>query len=723
MNEVKQIAEIVSETNKTPEKILNSSKKNGMIFRNGNGKGGAKVKKWQISELDKEKAREIMRKYGIPWFSAMLLAIRGITEQQQIEQFFDKSGELPDPFTIKDMDKAVDRIKTAVTNGQKICVYGDYDCDGVTSTALLYSYLESVFANVMFYIPDRNTEGYGMNKKAVDYLHEQQIDLIVTVDNGISAIDEIYYAGQLGIDVVITDHHTPQDVLPNACAIVNPHRADDTSEFTDCCGAGLALMLAIALEGDSFLVIENYSDLAAFGTIADLVPLSGVNRTIVQSGLIRIENGERLGIARLMEQAQTDKINAGVVGFRLAPRINAAGRLGSPKDALELLLTEQDSRAEYQAENLSELNTKRQTIETKIYESICQMLESDEDLTLDRVLVVSSENWNPGVIGIVASRITEKYGKPCIIISEDDELCKGSGRSVAGFSLVDAIFACSGYLEKYGGHPMAAGISLKREKIKDFRYAINRYADKLESMPLLSVKIDCKLNPEVIVADMVHQLRAFEPFGYGNPKPIFALTKMHLDKIVPLSGGKHLKLLVSRGKAHLSLMKFSTTPEEFPYTEGSDLDFAVSLDINIYQQQEYLSFNIKDIRPSDLDIEQAMLELQIYEQYQKDSIRPQIADFFPTRSEFAEVYRYIRKSSRSIFTIDSVLSSMSSEALGAFKLLMILDIMKEMKLISYTRSGDYLNIKLKTVDGKVNLEESYILGKLKEDIDHVRNRT
>ncbi len=690
-----------------------------MIVRNR--KGGVFVRDWLFSELDKDKARNLAAQYQLPVFTALLLTVRQITEREEIEQFFDNSGQLPDPFTIKDMDKAVERIRQAVHSGEKICVFGDYDCDGVTSTALLYSYLESVFANVIYYIPDRNTEGYGMNKKAVEKLKKDEVSLIITVDNGISAIDEIFYAGQLGMDVVVTDHHTPQSILPNAAAVIDPHRLDDTSEFTNCCGAGLAMMLAIALEGDSFTVIENYSDLAALGTVADLVPLSGVNRTIVKAGMLRMKNTERPGMVQLIEQAQTDKINAGTIGFRIAPRINAAGRLASPYDALELLLTEDDDRAQMQAERLNALNTQRQTIENEIYEDICRMLDESPEMTLDRVIVVSSENWNAGVIGIVSSRITEKYVKPSIIISEGDDICKGSGRSVSGFSLVDAIFACSDYLEKCGGHPMAAGISLKREKIEDFRRAINDYADKQENMPLLSVKIDSKLNPNTIVTDMVHQLQAFEPFGYGNPKPNFAVCNMKLEKIVSLSGGKHIKLIVSRDKARLNLVKFSTTPKEFPYPEGCLLDFAVSLDINVYQQQEYLSFNIKDIKPSGFDSKKAMLEVQLYEQYQKGTVRPQVKEHYPSREDFAAVYRYIRQYPRELYTIDSLLSGIGNPSLGAFKLLITLDIMEEMQLIEYKRSGDMLYISLKEVSGKVNLETSVIYGRLKEVVSHVGN--
>ena len=303
------------------------------------------MKKWVPSELDKNKINEIEQKYGLPTFTAMLLCIRGITEKETIEDFFDKSCTLPDPYQIKDIDKAVQRIKKAMSGGEKICVYGDYDCDGVTSTALLYSYFESMAADVIYYIPDRISEGYGMNIEAIDRLYKQGVNLIVTVDNGIAAVDEINYADTLGIDVVVTDHHTPLDILPKACAVVDPHRLDDDSPFKDYCGAGLAMMLAIALDGNAEWVVENYSELAAFGTVADLVPLCGVNRKIVTAGLMQMNNTERYGVSELIEAAQIENISAGNIAFRLAPRINAAGRLGSPYDALTLLLTEDGDEA------------------------------------------------------------------------------------------------------------------------------------------------------------------------------------------------------------------------------------------------------------------------------------------------------------------------------------------------------------------------------------------
>ncbi len=681
------------------------------------------MKKWLFSELDKNVIKEFSQKTGLPVFTAMLLHLRGFTEPGEIEKYFDASCTLPDPFLIKDMDKAVKRVNEAISSYEPVCIFGDYDCDGVTATALLFSYLQSVGANVSYYIPDRNAEGYGMNIRAIDQLKEKGVSLIITVDNGISALEEVSYASRLGIDTVVTDHHKPLDLLPNAIAVVDPHRLDDKSEFKYYCGAGIALLLAAALEGNELSVLENYADLAAIGTVADLVPLSGSNRSIVKTGLQLLENSDRTGITELCEMAQIEKMNAGNIGFKLGPRINAAGRLGSPYDALALLLSEDPEEAHELASRLNNLNSRRQAIENDIFEDICEMLRNDPQLTYDRILVVSSEKWNAGVVGIVASKIVEKYGKPCVIICEDDEICKASSRSITGFSIVDAIFACSGLLEKFGGHPMAAGLSIKRERINDFRRAINDYADKLDYMPLPSLKIDCTLKPEGLSVDMVHQLQAFEPFGYGNPKPVFALKGMKLEQIVPLSGGKHIKLIVSRDKARLGLVRFSMTPEEFPYSEGAMLDFAVSLDLNVYQQKENVSFTIKDIRPADFDTEKAMLGIQLYEQYQKGIKRKELANEYPTRDDFAAVYRYIKAAQRERFTAASVLSAIGSEKLGAFKLLMIFDIMNELKLIDYSRDNEEIHVRVRNNSVKVDLNASAIYGGLKEDVQYVRDNT
>ena len=681
------------------------------------------MKQWIISGADKEKVNMLVEKYGLPTLTAVLLSIRGITEQEDIEQFFSQETELSEPFLLKDMDKAVERIKKAVTAGEKICVYGDYDCDGITATSILYLYLESVFANVMYYIPDRNAEGYGMNMGAVKKLKEEGVQLIVTVDNGISAINEIDYANSLGIDVVVTDHHKTQDILPKAVAVVNPHRTDDTSPYEDFCGAGLALKLAMAMEGEQFSIIENYGEIAAIGTVADLVPLTGENRTIVKAGLQNIANTERVGLSSLIQVSGIDTVNAGNIGFRIAPRINAAGRLGTTSDALGIFMTEDSEEALSKAKILNELNAERQSIELDIFNEICDYIKKNPEYSYDRVIVVSSEKWNAGVIGIVSSRVTELFGKPSIIISESGEICKGSGRSVSGFSIVDAVFACSEYLEKYGGHPMAMGFSIKKENIEPFRKAINDYANKIDKMPLSAVKIDCKLNPEKIFPEMVHEIQEFEPFGYGNSKPVFALCEMRLDKIIPLKEGKHLKLAVSRNNARLNMMKFSTTVDEFPYSEGDILDFAVCLETNIYQGRENISFSVRDIKLSGVANERIMYSLQEYDKYKSGILSDKIIKILPTRENFAAVYKYIASTKKRYYFIDSMLYKIHNVEINAFKLLMILEILSERGLIEYEREFDRLKIAVVDIKVKVNLQASPIYIKLKEDISHVGEHT
>ncbi len=681
------------------------------------------MKQWIISGADREKVNMLIEQYGLPTLTAVLLSIRDITEKEKIEKFFSRETELSDPFLMKDMDKAVERIKSAVTAGEKICIYGDYDCDGITATTILYSYLESVFANVMYYIPDRNAEGYGMNTGAVEKLKNEGVQLIVTVDNGISAINEIDYANSLGIDVVVTDHHKTQDILPKAVAVVNPHRADDTSPYEDLCGAGIALKLAMAMEGEQFSIMENYGEIAAIGTVADLVPLTGENRTIVKAGLENIGNTERVGLSSLIEIAGIDTVNAGNIGFRIAPRINAAGRLGTTYDALKVFMTEDYDEAQQKAKILNELNAQRQSIELDIFNEICDYIKINPEYSYDRVIVVSSENWNAGVIGIVSSRVTELFGKPSIVISESGEICKGSGRSVLGFSIVDAVFACSEYLEKYGGHPMAMGFSIKKENIEPFRKAINAYANKIDKMPLSTVKIDCKLNPEKIFPEMVHEIQEFEPFGYGNSKPVFALCEMRLDKIIPLKEGKHLKLAVSRNNARLNIMKFSTTVDEFPYSEGDILDFAVSLETNVYQGRENISFNVRDIKLSGVSNERIMYSLQEYDKYKSGVLSDKILKILPTRENFAVVYKYILSTKKKYYFIDSMLYKIHNVEINAFKLLMILEILSERGLIEYEREFDRLKISVVDIKVKVNLQASPIYIKLKEDISHVGEHT
>ncbi len=679
------------------------------------------MKLWKFEELDKTQAQYLAQYYNLPIFSAMLLTLRKITEPSEIEKFFSADNELEDPFEIKDMDKAVNRVRDAVMSYQKICVYGDYDCDGVTSTAIMYTYLESVEANVIYYIPDRENEGYGMNKAAIDKLKAENVDLILTVDNGISAIDEVDYAAKLGIDVVITDHHKPQSILPKACAVVDPHRVDCSSGFKHYSGAGLALKLVTALEGDTLSPLENYADLAALGTIADLVSVNGENRTIIKAGLQALKNTERIGLRMLCEKVATETISSGTVAFRLAPRINAAGRLASPYEALSLFITEDEDFAETQAERLNALNAERQEIETKIYNEAETLLLSHKEYIYDRIIVLNGTGWHPGVIGIVSSKITEKYGKPSLIISCEGESARGSGRSVKGFSLVDAVFACSSYLTRFGGHPMAVGFSLNTDKIEDFRKAINAYAAEHNPiMPFAELKIDCKLNPQSVNLDIAKQLQYFEPFGYGNTKPTFALMNMTLDKVIPIGNGKHLRLAFSRENTHITALKFSETAEHFPYCQGDRLDIAVTLEANIYQGVESVTLSIKELRPAGVNSEQIIRDIQRYEYYMLGEINDKtyLSAHIPDRAIFAAVYRYFRERRECTVPIEILCLRLAEQKVNVFSLLMTLEIMQELHLIDFRKQNDEIYVKVHAVEGKVDLNASKILKKLREDAEN-----
>ena len=487
------------------------------------------MKVWSVAKVNKERAISMANRLEIPPLLAMMLDIRGITKEEDVINFLQENKDFSDPFLMKDMDKAVERITTAVENGEKICVYGDYDADGVTSTSLLYSYLrDSLGADVMFYIPTRTGEGYGMNKGAVDKIHSLGVTLIITVDNGISAREEIDYANSLGIDTVITDHHMPSGAIPKAVAVVNAHQQDDKSPFKDFSGVGVAFKLVMAIEGeyaDVDSLLENFSDIATLGTIGDIVPLVGENRTLVKNGLRHIQNSDRIGINAMKQESgiAEKEINSSNVAFTLVPRINAGGRLGSSEKSVNLLLTEDEDEAVTIADKLGMDNRERQSIEKEILASIDEEVRRTPNIVNDKILVFAGRGWHQGVVGIAASRIKDIYDKPTIIIGiDDDGVARGSGRSVEGFSLCDAVFACSEHLTHYGGHPMAVGISLEKEKINDFRKAINAYCKDIK-MPYNILHIDCKLNPNQLDLSILDCLSYIEPCGASNPSPIFGL--------------------------------------------------------------------------------------------------------------------------------------------------------------------------------------------------------
>ncbi|MBQ9472738.1 MAG: single-stranded-DNA-specific exonuclease RecJ [Ruminococcus sp.] len=676
------------------------------------------MKKWITRKLNKENAVAVSQRYELPMLIAMLLDIRGITDDRDIDEFLYGDTLTASPFEIKDMDKAVERIQAAIEYGERICVYGDFDADGVTSTALLYSYLSDIGADVIYYIPSREAEGYGMNKGAVSKIYERGVKLIITVDNGVAAVDEVEYAKSLGIDTVITDHHAVPDVLPDAVAVIDLHRKDCDSSFKELSGVGVAFKLVQAIEGeyaDIEGLLENYSDLAAIGTVGDIVSLRGENRVLVRNGLRHINNGDRLGLAALVEESGLSgrNISAGNLSFTMVPRINAGGRLGLSQKSVSMLLTDDEEYAADIAAELSADNVERQQIERDILSDIDSLIRENPSIVNNRVIVVYGEGWHKGVIGIVASRIKEVYNKPAIIITLDDDVCRASGRSVAGFSLIDAVFSCSDLLIQCGGHPMAVGFGIRRENIEEFITQINRYA-QLKPIPAPTLELDCKLNPSQLSVELARGLSLLEPYGSGNPTPLFGLYNMTLRDIREIGGGRHLRLTLSRGDSTVYALRFSTTLAEFPYRVGDIVDLAVTLDINVYNNNESLSVFIRDMRFSGQDEDEIISSKELFEKFCRgDDITPDEArSILPSRQEFAVVYRFLRAENGFNYPFDALLYRIGG--IGCGKLRVILESMNELGLISISEGMYDFKIGMREVGAKVDLGSSLIIKKLKE---------
>ncbi|HBE15127.1 MAG TPA: single-stranded-DNA-specific exonuclease RecJ [Ruminococcaceae bacterium] len=677
------------------------------------------MKKWVTRKLNKDNAVAISQRYDLPMLIAMLLDIRGITDEDEIIDFLSNETLTASPFEIKDMDKAVERIQRAIEDGERICVYGDFDADGVTSTALLYSYLSDIGADAMYYIPSRESEGYGMHRESIDRLYERGVKLIITVDNGIAAVDEVAYAKTLGIDTVITDHHAIPETLPDAVAVVDLHRPDCNSSFKELSGVGVAFKLVQAIEGEYADVdglLENYSDLAAIGTVGDIVALRGENRVLVKNGLRHINNGDRLGISALAEDAGLSgkSISAGNLSFTLVPRINAGGRLGLSKKSVTMLLTDDEEYAADIAAELSSDNTERQQIERDILGEIDGMIRQNPSLVNNPIIVVYGEGWHKGVIGIVASRIKEVYAKPAVVISMEGDMCRASGRSVSGFSLIDAVFSCSDILTQCGGHPMAVGFGIKRRQIESFIQRINRYT-LTHPVPQPVLELDCKLNPAQLNVELVRGLSLLEPYGAGNPTPLFGLYNMTLRDIREIGGGKHLRLTLSRGESTVYALRFSTTLAEFPYSAGDVVDLAVTLDINTYNNNENLSIFIRDMRFADREEDETLRSKECFERFCRGEIisADEASSLLPDRSEFAVVYRFLRANGGYRYSFDSLLHRINAD-IGYGKLRVILECMNELRLIEIDEGMYDFTVRLCEVGAKVDLDTSVIITKLRE---------
>ena len=685
-----------------------------------------KYEHWQIPAAPEDAIKTLMDA-GYPYLVSSVLAARGVQTSEQAAEALEREASLTcSPFLMKDMDKAVSRITKALGSGEKIAVFGDYDVDGITSTCLLTDYLRSRGADVTMHIPRRIEEGYGLGCDAIRALSESGVTLIVTVDCGITGVDETAYAATLGVDLVITDHHECKEQLPAAAAVVDPHRPDCPYPFKHLAGVGVALKLVLALgEGREAPLFARYCTLAAIGTIADVMRMEGENRTIVQCGLEGIDRSDFIGLHALLREAglTSRPISSIQIGFVLAPRINAAGRMGRAELAAELLLTDDPARAEKLARELCELNRERQSVEQDIFRRAIEQMESLPESERS-ALVLSSEDWHQGVVGIVASRLAEEYSCPTFLICLDGDKGKASSRSYGGFNLFRSLEQLSGLLESYGGHELAAGFTIRRESIAPFREKMMALCASFRESDACStaLAIDCEIPPELLTIENIQALGDLEPCGAGCPRPVLCMRGLHVTELAEVGGGKHLRLRLSKGTHTWGAIFFSTNAQRAAVAQGDVVDIAFTPQINEYRSVRSVQLNLVDIRPDKAFREAQGHDRAVYKKHLAGGALScdEAGCLLPTRQDFAAVWRYL-----AAFSQDGVLSEelgclsrkisrCAKLPLSAGKTRICLDVLAEQGLLQLEQRPKSLCIRLCANGRKVDLEKSPILIHLKK---------
>ena len=649
---------------------------------------------------------------------AGILAARGITDPAEALTLLAGEEELSDPVLLTDMDAACQRIWQAIDNGETIAVFGDYDVDGVTATALLYQHLKGMGATVKCMLPSREGDGYGLSKNAIQSMHNKGCTLIVTVDNGISAVEEADFAASLGMDLIITDHHLPPETLPKAVAVVDPRREDDHSPFKGLCGAGVAFKLCAALDGCPPEEMLDYcGDLAAVGTVADVMPLTGENRTLVKAGLKLLQQTDRPGISALLEEVGLEgkPITAENVSYAIAPRINAAGRMDNAVTALQLVLCEDEERAAELAHKLNEINVARQETEQEIVKAAQQQLDAEPAILEDRVILIWGRDWHPGVIGIVASRLVEKTGRPVIVVSVDEHgEGKGSGRSVQGFNLHECIASCEDILLRFGGHAMAAGLSVREENLPELRRRLNEWAAR-ECAVLFTPPLECDLSIHLdrITVESVRRLEQLAPYGAENPTPVFVLEKAVIDGIFSVSEGKHCRLRLRQGNASIYAVWFGMPPEQLPYTMGDVVDAAVNLSVYESLRGAQLSGRILELHPAGFG-NAAAEQTALVQALRRGTplSAEQKARIAPERSDIITVYRELQARRWHAEDLQPLFAKLGEENTG--KILVAITALEQVGLIAVRERSGAKFWELVPAEGKKNLADAPILKCLEE---------
>ena len=647
---------------------------------------------------------------GFPPLAAMVLASRGIESPRQAATYLACNAPMPDPFLMTDMDKAAGRVGLAMAMGEKIAVFGDYDVDGITATCLLTDFLRRHGADVVSYIPGRLEEGYGLNPIAIHQLHSEGVKLIITVDCGITAIAEAELCRELGMDLVITDHHECKDTLPLAAAVVDPHRIDGGYPHKNLSGVGVAFKLASALSGSQEEVLNQYADMVCLGTVADVMLLQGENRVFVSRGLEMLKTTRRPGIAALMAECgcSPDTVTASSIGFMLPPLINAAGRMGKIELAIELFLTADPLRAEEVARALCDLNRQRQAVESEIYQTAISMLPAGQP---PEAIVLADESWHQGVVGIVASRIAEEYACPTFLICLDGDHGKASSRSHSGFNLFASLTALSDLLESYGGHELAAGFTIRRSNIPEFRRQICTLAADLyrDDSPRTSLDIDCTIPPELLTVKGIDSLNVLEPCGSGCPKPILMMKNMTIDRITMVGNGRHMRLRLRSGRFGMNAIYFSANPETASIALGDVVDIAFIPQVNEFRGERTVQMNVLDIRPS--CSAECTPDTGAYRALQESRLTPQLAaQLYPDRATLALIWRYLAANGQTIqdspICLCRKIVRWSGKPLNLGQLMVCLDIFRDVDLLQVSRQHKYITIRLTPGPQKADLNDS-----------------
>ena len=688
-----------------------------------------KYDRWNLRPSGPAGSRAELERAGLPPLCAAVLCARGVDTAPAASAFLAHGPNLlHDPFLLRDMEKAVERISRAIREQETLAVYGDYDVDGITATCLLTQFLRTLGGQVVSYIPDRTEEGYGLNNHAIDALARQGVTLIVTVDCGITAAQEVEYARALGVDVVITDHHQCKEVLPQAVAVVDPRRPDCSYPFPDLAGVGVALKLALALTAPAQRpqVLLDYGELAAIGTVADVMLLQGENRALVHLGLERLADCSRPGLQALLREAGCPRGQVPTtvtIGYGLAPRINAAGRMEQAGTALELLLTQDPQRGQELAQELCQLNRLRQAIELEIFQHCDQLLTHTPALSAP-VIVLAGEGWHQGVIGIVASRLAEKYACPAFMISLDGAKGKGSCRSFGGFNLFGALERCAPLLDSYGGHELAAGFSIRRDNIPAFRAALCQLVEEFAGHQPMesSLDVDCEIpHCSLLSTQDVESLSLLEPFGSGNPKPVFLLRSVCVLSHTDVGGGRHLKLKLRRDGVVMDAIFFSANTAACGIENGQRLDIAFTLQINQFRGNRTVQLQLCDLRPAPT---RSQLERSLFRRLQAgETLSPWEASLMlPQRRDFAHLWRYLEQlcaAGPAQAPMDQLLRQVTRSFSGHRsygKALVCLHVMDERGLIQVAVQNQQATVRLCRPREKVDLEQAGMMRQLRHDL-------